>query len=84
MTGSGGKRRSKPTRVLSVENNSHTAAELFDNAVARYGQADQWRESYVPTKIKSMKAEDMAVIAADCWRKIAFFSLTRDHLPTTV
>jgi hypothetical protein len=50
---------------------SHTpAAQLFDDAVARNCLPDHWRESYVRARIKSMKAEGMAVIAADGWRNI--------------
>jgi hypothetical protein len=48
--------------VLGLVNHAHTVgAELLDDAVARNGQTDHWRESYVPETGKSMKARSCGI-----------------------
>ena len=50
-------------RILSASTSSnHSAApEFLDNPVVRDGPADHWRESCEQERIKSMKAEEMAI-----------------------
>jgi hypothetical protein len=47
--------------VLGFTDDTHSAAELFDDAVVRDGLADHWRESYVGETGKSIKAMGLLV-----------------------